>query len=215
MHSYSIDSGEHREVLLKLLVPIVFLTIGMHYAVDWISATLEVQSPIWIQSFVSLVGVGGALKLVMDWIDGDGWRRGAVRRLLGIKTPDMNGDWKVTGESSYEAISGQRATWSARASIQQSWSQILISIDTEESNSKSTIATIRLKERPGRPSLEYVYENRPRRHSKDSMRQHFGFASLEMSPPEEPRYLNGEYFNDPQFRQSYGEMTLSEVEKEA
>ena len=208
MHPFAIDSDEHQSVFIRLVIPAVLVAIAIHYGLDWTLVTVDIENPLWLQALVGPITAGGLLALMLGRFEQSWWRVGWIRRSLGITTPDLNGRWEVSGESSYR---GGERLWTAEASIEQTWFRLCIHQESQMSTSKSTSAAIQVKHSSRRPILTYEYRNDPKPHSGPALLPHRGFAELQMSPPDEPLRLTGDYYTHPKFRSNYGSLTLTRL----
>ena len=208
MHPFAIDSDEHLSVILRLVIPAVLMAIAIQYGLDWSLRALHIENPLWLQALVGPITAGGLLTLVLGRIEESWWRNDRIRRALGIATPDLNGRWEVAGETSYQ---GGEREWTAKASIEQTWSTLCIQQEGQTSISRSTSAAIRVKHSPRRPILTYEYHNDPMPHASPTLLPHRGFAELQMSPPDEPLRLAGDYYTHPKYRSNYGTLALTRL----
>jgi SMODS-associating 2TM, beta-strand rich effector domain len=101
------------------------------------------------------MGFYGLFHTVSDrWI----WRNPILRGVGLIKTPDLNGIWKGCLRSSIDQYGVEHQ---ASLKIMQTWSQITVILETEQSRSHSLAASI-LIVNPADISLSYEYLNEPR-----------------------------------------------------
>lgn len=132
------------------------------------------------------------------------------KRALGIKgvnllglPPDINGRYEGDLISSYD----ESKTYKIVVEIQQSLTDILINLYTENSASYSLIATIG-KNNHGNWSISYLYQNKTStvNHDED-MKDHNGVALLEVL--NNGSKLKGNYFNNPRDRGRHGSIEVA------
>lgn len=134
-------------------------------------------------------GVFAGLFIVFDrWV----WRLPWIGNLLG--TPDLSGVWTIVGSTDgADAIARE---WKGTLAIEQTWSHIAISIETEQSRSRSTMAS--LERDPGFGyRLIYGYAN-SRKDVDGGLRSHNG--TCEAIIAEDLQSADAAYFNDHQRR---------------
>ena len=134
-----------------------------------------------------------------------------------VDVPDLNGTWEGYLYSSTDpddipddaiVTEGRqidnKTKIETRIEIEQSWDQILVTLDGEESSSFSRAATILVNEKAW-PTLTYNYFN-DGGNSRDDVKAHYGSAILEYDTEEDK--LEGKYFNRPDQRGTYGIMEV-------
>ncbi len=120
-----------------------------------------------------------------------------------VRVPDLNGNWEGHVLSSYDRHTRQ---YPVRVRIEQTWSEICISLTGERSRSSSELAGILTKARP--VTLGYVYLNNPEEASPDTMYMHRGTTQLRLG--DDPTILEGDYYSG-RGRQTYGSIRLVRV----
>lgn len=192
MHAYSMkDCARERYIFYVAFVAVVTAAV-----------TRQIAGYLGVVVSLTTVSVFTLVFLVFDnWA----WRHASLRRIVAI--PDLRGSWKLTGHS--EAATGDQREWSAIARIEQSWSRIAISIETEHSRSRSGLAAI--ERDPGHGfRLIYGYLNEPK--STDAeLRVHRGTCEVIFSPSLD--HGEGAYFNDHQ-RRTVGTMVWTRIPNE-
>ena len=130
------------------------------------------------------------------------WRMAPFRTLHGI--PNLGGRYHVTVRTSHD---GHMTTRNATASIAQSWSRIVIRLETDTSTSSSGAAW--LAEAPGAGfTITYVYTNTPKSAAPSSLTPHEGTAVIAF---DNARNGTGAYYTG-RGRTNYGEFTLEPEE---
>jgi len=130
------------------------------------------------------------------------WRRGIFRFLHNI--PDLNGRFDVVIRTSHDSHETLRE---GTVSIVQSWSNIVIRLETADSNSCSVCAW--LSEEPGAGfTLTYVYFNNPKPAAPSQLIPHYGTAFVTFS---DIRNCNGSYYAG-RGRTNYGALTFKKQE---
>ncbi len=179
MHTYSMRGcSRERYVFYLALAAITFVAI-MRQAAGYIGVAISVTA----------FGVFAGLFFVFDrWI----WKLPKVGSLLG--TPDLSGVWKIDGKT--DGADGVARDWSGTLIIEQTWSNIAISIETGQSRSRSTMAS--LERDPGFGyRLIYGYAN-SRKDVDGELRSHNG--TCEAIITEDLQSADAAYFNDHQRR---------------
>lgn len=144
---------------------------------------------------ITAFSVFAGLYFIFDrWV----WKSGWVGKLLGV--PDLSGSWKVTGHT--DGADGVERDWNATLTIEQTWSHIAISIETDGSRSRSTMASI--ERDPGHGHrLIYGYVN-SRKDVERELRSHCGTCEVVIAA--DLNSAQATYFNDHQ-RRTVGTMT--------
>ena len=146
---------------------------------------------------VTTFSVFGVLYFAFDrWL----WRIPLVGNVIGI--PNLAGQWTIQGKT--DGADGVPRNWEGIVTIEQTWSNIAISIETEQSRSRSAIAAI--ERDPGHGfRIIYGYENRPKG-IETELQSHRGTCDVVVSGD----LLSAEaaYFNDHQ-RHTFGTMNWS------
>ena len=194
MHPYSIESSERHRVPMVLATIAVLIVYGLSTVVQ----RMEFALPWWL-SLPSVFGVYGLCYLLFDhWL----WRTTLLRILLGIRTPDLSGSWKSNVEPAGDSFSSREAN----VEIRQTWTKLIVTLETEASRSKSVVAAIAFLT-PQRAELVYEYSNEPKAGAVDSMHAHRGLARLVCTGEDE---MEGEYFTG-RDRGTYGALKLVRV----
>ena len=177
MHSYDVQGRQWVYIAIALLsIPPVWL----------ITFALEATriDPAWWMTTPSF----GVFYSVFYWLfDRHVWRLNSLHRSGLVRIPDLNGRWAGSVDSSY----GEKGSiHPVSLSIAQTWSRIVIRLDSDHSRSYSQTGAIRNLD-PSTPELSYIYLNEPKTNVGDSMQAHRGTAILELS---EPDLMTGLYY---------------------
>ncbi len=179
MHVYSMK-GCNRENY------VFYLTIMAFAVVEIIN---QAAGCIGVVVTIAASTVFAALFYVFDkWI----WKLPWITSMIG--TPDLSGAWIVTGSTN--GTDGVIREWNGTLTIEQTWSHIAISIETEQSRSRSTMAS--LERDPGFGyRLIYSYVNN-RKLVDSELQSHNGTCEVVFA--NELQNADALYFNDHQRR---------------
>lgn len=136
------------------------------------------------------------------------WKNKKIQKLGILKIPNLNGSWKVEGQTLNEDGSA-KFEWEAKLSIEQDWSKIAIHLETTQSASNSYTAT--LHRRYGKSDswqLSYSYHNAPGVEDEHILNSHRGFCELEFGSGFKD--ARGAYFNA-RGRRTFGTMKLTRL----
>ncbi len=141
---------------------------------------------------------------LFTFVDRFAWRLAWLSPLLG--TPDMSGDWDVSGITS--GADGVERNWTAVVTITQTWTQISVVLATEHSISVSKIAGLQVL--PGQGCrLVYTYDNH-RTADEASLIDHRGTCELHFE--KHGKRATAYYFTD-RNRKTVGSMTWIKQER--
>lgn len=202
MHDYSIDRSPKVKVLFFLTAAAIFGTPYLNEAIAYGLSYLSLNEG-WSKAttFVSIFGLFSFLywcfnKYMWKW----GWLR---HHLL---VPDLNGDWTCQGHQTMKDGKAANTKWTARVTITQSWSHIVVQLRADQSESKSLAASI--CEEPGAGfRLTYSYANSPDAGNTE-LHKHTGYVELLVD--QEGESAHGSYFTD-QHRLTVGTLKLRKV----
>ena len=197
MHTYARNSTVHP----TLFAMISLAAIGIAWAFGS-GANLIVEQVGVPVSGISAVSLFGLLWLLFDK---HLWKIGFVRRMLLV--PDLNGSWTCAGRTISKGNEAVDYKWDATVTISQSWSKILVRLETSQSESVSIAASL-YQEGEGRSQrhrLIYHYANDPRP-SETELKRHTGLTVLSFD--NEAKTASGRYFTDGD-RLTVGEMHLT------
>lgn len=196
MHTYSSDHAERVRVLVVIGILSVVAAWLLHMLLDYLPSRI----PWWVDT----PSVLGFLALIRAWFDKTLWRNSVAHKILSIDVPDLNGIWKGQLLSSYADHS---LPVDAVLTICQTWTGILISLETASSVSRSRAAAF-LTDRPGKTCLMYEYLCEPRPNAVGTMHAHRGTGELFLDS--DGTLLEGEYYTG-RDRQTYGTLILRRV----
>src|SRR5207247_1562343 len=100
--------------------------------------------------------------------------------------PNLGGVWRGHLSSSFDGKDGRH---DVTVRIRQTWTGMIISLETERSRSHSVMGAILLEGAHG-PEISYEYLNEPRPGAAVGMHAHRGFARLQIQND----VLDGDYY---------------------
>lgn len=122
--------------------------------------------------------------------------------------PDLNGDWVADGTSSYaDPNTGENLKFRMNVKIKQTFSQIEFFTETENSTSRSFMASIETNHAV--PIVRYGFDNTPKNMSDAALQRHPGMMELRVSATDK---LEGDYFSG-KHRLRFGELTIRRGKK--
>ena len=125
-----------------------------------------------------------------------------VWKLFGKIIPNLNGTWNASGISSYkDPTTGENFKFQMEVIIRQTFSKIEVHTETEDSTSRSTMASICSQH--AMPIFRYSFENTPKNKADDELQRHPGLIELRIK---NKKLLQGDYFSG-KHRLGYGELT--------
>ena len=131
--------------------------------------------------------------------DHHGWKWISVLHNI----PDLNGDWTAMGTSSYkDPDSGEHLKFKMTVKVKQTFSQIEIFTETDDSTSRSFMASIETQHAV--PILRYGFDNTPKNMSNAELQRHPGMMELRIC---DDTKMEGDYFSG-KHRLRYGELIL-------
>lgn len=207
-HPYAVESDEHRQVVFRLIIPTIAVAAMIIVVLNGLLELVGYDPSALVQALVSAPTALGLCGYLLAKVDDTNWRHPPVRWALRIKTPDLNGDWTVSGVS-YNADWPEGHAWSARMRIRQTWSTLSLAQDADWSISVSTAASLCIDGPGGRSVLSYQYHNRPKAGAYPTMKEHDGLAELRLDDSGGTVRLEGEYYSHPRDRANHGSMFLT------
>lgn len=210
MHTYSTDNELRPRVYWALSLISYFGASAVGALIVFASRNLPLAIGAGVSTGVVFKVI---LKIYNKWL----WNTAPAKLVGATSVPDLNGEWSGWLKTSYEGDIDDEAlhpenepeddlqALSATLHIEQTWREINIHLETENSSSDSNGATILTKE--GRwPSINYQYQNAGSENPNDSMKTHDGTADLEIKEDNEGRcVLEGVYYTGPG-RENRGKM---------
>ncbi|TDX48827.1 hypothetical protein [Orenia marismortui] len=199
MHQYSVKNHPREKVIFCLAaISIFFAPLLSNLLKNNILKNLNITSSISISAF-SVFGLTyfAFNKYIWRWVG------------KYINYPNLNGQYNVKG-TSLKNPTGKEIEWKGTVNIKQNWDKIIITLQTNNSSSKSlsVISGIRHVPTDGY-QLSYHYENSPDV-SKKELKNHEGFCMLDFE--ENLNKATGHYFNNIKDRASYGKMVLERID---
>lgn len=183
----------------RIVVQVVAGTVVTVFAAGtWLTG--GTPNPGLLRFFSAAVFIAVGVLAVWDhWL----WHLGWIQRLRGAPR-DLRGTWKGTLESFWTdpATGSPPPAKTVYLVIQQSASTLAVVMLTNESKSKSSLATI--SDDGVSASLDYMYLNRPKSRFEHRSRMHHGSTSLDIVGRPVVR-LRGNYWTS---RDSRGELEL-------
>jgi hypothetical protein len=199
MHHYAIDSEERRVVPFFLAVLGILAALGL----TTLLALSSISVPWWLDAPATM----GFYSIFYTAFDRWAWKL-PILRILGLKTPILEGRWTGEVVSSYD----ERAkSTRMEVDIVQTWTKIKVSLETPNSRSHSLIAGV-VTEAQGGSLVTYEYLNEPRASAPPTMQIHRGIAKLRLI--ENDTVFEGEYFSG-RGRQNYGSFRLTKQTTQA
>ncbi len=193
MHSY--DLAGRTQTLAKLALVAYGIAGGTHH-LAW-GPELDIERWVIVPSF------GLTFAILRGLVDRWGWRLPFVRQALGISVRDLHGSWQGHLWSSYgPSPDDPSGRYAVKVTIQQTWTQIFIHLQTDRSASDSISAAWR-GSGTADGELVYTYENLPFADSPTTMERHGGTTILRVRDGK----LIGEYYSG-RGRQQHGQFEL-------
>ncbi len=196
MHSYDVEGRG------RIYAGLAVLSVLLVWLLDFGLESVDVDPPWWLGA-PSVVGVYAGL---FWFYDRYGWRWRPLHKLGILSVPDLNEHWIGAIDSSH-GENGIRAEVSA--TITQRWVAILIVLATEQSQSRSQVATLRIKDIE-RPELTYTYLNEPHNRASETMQTHRGTCTLWLAG----ETLEGNYYTG-RGRGTVGELKLRKTQDDS
>jgi hypothetical protein len=176
MNVFGTDSAERTTVPIALAL----ISIGAAWLVSLLLSAAGIQVP-WYLDAPSPFALFGLLFAAFDRTI---WNKSWVRRAGIVRVPDLRGSWKGTLVSSYDNVAR-----TVEVTIHQTWRTILVTMQSDHSGSRSTVAAIFVSDPVG-PILTYQYRNDPRAIAPATMHKHDGTATVVFTG----RRLDGDYY---------------------
>lgn len=194
-HFYSSDSNSRRLVHVYLGILGIILAYLLYFILDKYLITVS-----WWIDAPSVFGFYGLLYwLFKDFL----WNKKLFRFLLGIKTPDWNGNYVGELKSSHDNfVNAIKFT----LEIHQTWDKILLVGKTDTSDSFSLTAVFSEVDKTS-PLLVYEYQNQPKNAATESMNTHNGVTQLYWDNGE----LVGDFYNG-RGRRTFGTFKVKKIE---
>jgi hypothetical protein len=195
MHDYAVFGHNRATIGRWLGVASIVITGGISSVFLWAYQTTG------IHAFAGAAVTTTAIYFGLHWLfDNFAWK------IPFFKIPDLNGVWKVKGETLNEDGS-IRYDWEAEIDIEQTWEKIAICLKTSKSESESYTATLGKKSgTKGGWILHYSYTNNPETGQYQELNSHKGYSELVFN--KELNSGESAYFNS-NGRRTFGKMHLT------
>lgn len=198
-HPYATDSNERKTVMFWLAIVSVILCYGIYLYIE----KTEVSLSYWV-SAPSVFGVYGLLYLIFnEWF----WKWSLFHKIRLVKVPVVSGRWVGHLKSSFDDY---KSEIQITISIYQSWTDLLVVLETDTSSSFSQSASI-ITSNPHCTTITYGYINSPSPASLDTMHMHIGTTTLELK--ENTNRMLGVYYSG-RDRKNVGDIVITKASKE-
>lgn len=201
MKSYAIDSVERHSVPIYFCMGV--FAAGAAWLFQQLLICLGVQElPWWVES-PSVLGLFGVIWKIFDVY---GWR---IRfGTFGVsKIPDLNGSWLGSIRSDFQQGNETKAV----IQIKQTWTKILVRLQTNNSSSISTMAAVNTSD-SSEWGLHYEYLSEPVSTAVGTMQMHRGTTHFRIE--QDGLVLRGDYYGG-RGRQNLGSIEVRRVFKRA
>ncbi len=193
MHPYSLDNQLRKWIYIvisciSISVPIYFDVLMKFLGFEYISFTLSFGITFGILFFL---------------VDKYLWKTFKFLNMI----PNLEGKWMVSGISSFQDENGNNYKFNMEIEIKQTLTSIEIFAETQDSTSKSTMASIEMNH--SKAIFRYTFENTPKNMSNDELQRHPGMMELRINSTED---MSGDYFSG-KHRLRYGELQFKKVNK--
>jgi hypothetical protein len=165
MHQYHFEEGNRKSIYLIisivsiLLAYLLYIFVFMHIYIPW-----------WVET-PSILGIFGFLIWIYKIFL---WNKFPFSYLSFTKIPDLNGEWKVIIESSFDNFQNTNG----KAYIKQNAYSMNICLETKNSKSFSEFIEIRNGNDNQSFDIIYTYINKPKSKAKSTMEIHTGTVHL-------------------------------------
>ena len=192
MHPYSLDNSVRQYVYVGI-------------------AVIAILAPQYIEQLRVIFGLSEVYAVTVSFgliygilffiIDKYAWKLLTYIDLI----PNLNGNWKAKGKSSYKDEDGEPFTYDMDVKIKQTLTKLEVYTITKDSISKSKMASIELDN--AQAILKYTFENVPKNMSNDELQRHPGLVELQIETNDK---MSGDYFSG-KHRLRYGELNLERI----
>ncbi len=197
MHAYSVWSDEHKVVLFWIATISVAAASAVHFAFTVIPVGITAPS-----AFV-IYGV------LLFGFDNQFWKWRFLRKIGLVRTPNFNGLWDGTFNSSLTQGRSQTGT----LEVSQTWTKIILVFEGVDNRCYSQMASV-TSISPNRWKFSWQYQStmKDRRNAEDVGvdRIHYGTSIIVATAGghESPHQMMGHYYTD-ENRKSYGQATFN------
>jgi hypothetical protein len=183
-HTYATDSPERKYIPLFLAAA----AIGAAFLTFQLLKNNHIDAPWWIGPPDTMVFYG-LFYVIFDQLI---WKLPPLRWFGITKVPNLSGRWHGKAEPApTPGISqGLTAAKDITLTIRQTWSELRVTAQTEQSKSESLSGVIVVADEV---SMGYEFRNEPSAPAPLTMQAHRGFARLTLNAAQ--TVLEGEYFS--------------------
>lgn len=194
MHRYSIDNDSY----IKILVGLTVVSALLNAMIDIFIIPAIVKNDVLIQLVSLSVSFFISFELIFLIFDRLLWKWWFFNKL--IKYPNISGKWKGTIDNHEFPVV------EAIVEIKQTWTKIIIILETETAKSKTKSLTFYAEDSDNNPEIYYVYENK----SNTKKLSHHG-GTGELTFVKDKNMLVGQYYTD-KFRENHGDIVLNKID---
>lgn len=195
-HPYATDSTERKSVMFWLAIISVVICYGIYFYLE----RKQVSLSYWV-SAPSVFGVFGLLYLIFnEWL----WKWNLLHKIRLVNVPVLDGKWEGYLKSSFDNYQSEKQI---TISIYQSWTEVLIVLETDSSSSYSSTASI-ITINPHCFTLTYEYVNTPTPAALETMHMHIGTTTLEYK--QHSKEMVGCYYSG-RDRKNVGDIKLKRI----
>ncbi len=205
MHDYSIDNHPKEKILFFLSFAAIISAPVLNTVIQDIVGFIDATSG-WKSATVTAIPVVVVFSFIYWVFNKYLWRISKLRRILLV--PDLNGEWSVEGMTTLKNGKNADFKWKGKITVTQSWSKLLIYLQTDQSASSSVSASIHHEDGIGYRLL-YQYENAP---GADQLELAKHSGSTELLFNLDCQSAEGHYYTD-QHRSTVGVIKLRKIKK--
>lgn len=194
MHNYAIFGHDRAGIGRWLGFSSIVIAGGIAQLLAWANSLTG------LDAFTKATITTGLIYFALHWAFNK-W----AWRIPFFEIPNLSGTWDLEGKTLSEN-GDTKFHWEGRIGIEQNWKEILVHLQTKNSQSKSYTATIAKRHGPtGGWLLTYSYKNEPEIEQSHELNSHKGYCEIEL----DPKLTSGKasYFNSGG-RRTFGIMNL-------
>lgn len=197
MHPYSTDASDRKHVPPIIAVVSVVAAIILNFVLK----TLKLEFMWWFDA-PSVMG----FYVISHWLFNKWVWKFKNRSLRLSSIPNINGSWKGYLTSSHK----EEARIEAALFIRQTWTEMIVELETVNSKSTSTMAALNTNNHC-ESGLQYEFRNEPKTFAVETMQIFRGMAHLHVLPDE--IQLKGDYYTG-RGRRSIGDLSFKLISRE-
>ena len=191
MHPYSINSHERRSLPFYLAGVSILFAFGLKYLVD-------------IPDWLPIPSVFAAYGVSYTLFDKVLWKLNILRKIGLIKTPDLNGTWKMVTTSS---LNNHTIEYIGRLKIEQTWTHISLYFEGSNATSSSKISWITITNN-SIYTLEWQYLSKRKPEFAEDEYMHYGITKVQSDGFDiVDDCMEGDYYTD-RSRDKYGRVKV-------